>query len=106
MGGSLPAHITYGEGDEEAWVTVTIGALLLALLVLALLAGSASAEPHRVTADDEPRRSPDDFEIHVTDYRGDLEDRTSTPATPWRTAAALVAGALAAVAVVVLASDL
>lgn len=85
-------------------MTVAIGALLLlVLLALALLGGSTRPEPRTITADDEPRRAPDDFEIHVTDYRGDVEDTASTGPAPWLAGVALT---LAAIAAALLGSDL
>ena len=79
-------------------MTAMVGAVLvLALLVLAalLLAGGATPLPRRISIDERrPQRPLEDFEIAVTDHRGDVKDRTTTPLRSWLAAGAAIVAAV------------
>lgn len=78
-------------------MTLTLLALLvIALVALWLIGTSTSPLPRRIRADDERARPPDDFEISVTDYRGDVDDGSPTFRT-WATAGGVLLTGLLAV---------
>lgn len=79
-------------------MTATVGAMLvLALLVLAvlLLTGGATPLPRRISIDERRAQRPlEDFEIAVTDHRGDVKDRTTTSLRAWFAAGGAIVAAV------------
>lgn len=89
-------------------MTAMVGAVLvLALLVLAalLLTGGATPLPRRISIDERrPQRPLEDFEIAVTDHRGDVKDPTTT--TPLRTWLAAGGAIVAAVVIALVGAEI
>lgn len=105
MGGK--ARVTWGNRCRTVLITrtrtdvTTMAAALLVLTVLALavvlLAGGPTALPRRVTTDDRRRQAPpDEFEIAVTDHRGDVDDGTGSSLGTWLTAGGVLLAAVIA----------
>lgn len=79
-------------------MTVAVGALVvvgLVALALLLLDGGPTALPRRITTGerDHGRQIPD-FEIAVTDYRGDVDDRSSPSLGTWLAAGGVLLAAV------------